>query len=234
MSRRMFLYRTALQAARIAAAARAHPGGTVLVLVGANHERDIKRSLAADPHFQLVDAASIGAPDDAEVAAHEAPRFDLAALSFNLLGLQSAGGAVDYAWMGSLLDGLDHTRGSTAETRFLRARLERLQGHADARATLKAYRELLPSVATSDRFTWTGVKDRSRLDSFFDPFGAMSLRERLLLEIARELYVLGRAPEAEAIRADLGRGLTGTRAAEFAAYWPVYVDPAGAAAQKPS
>jgi hypothetical protein len=37
-----------------------------------------------------------------------------------------------------------------------------------------------------EKFTWTGVKDFSRVDSYFDPFGNLSLAKRIRLELARE------------------------------------------------
>jgi hypothetical protein len=52
----------------------------------------------------------------------------------------------------------------------------------------------------------------------------MSLRQRLQLETARELYAIGQPEPADAIRAELAHDLTAARAAEFGAYWPTFVE----------
>jgi hypothetical protein len=83
--------------------------------------------------------------------------------------LQCRAGTVDYKWMRDLLDGLELVHGATAETRLLRLRLNRLDGHASALATLRGYQDLLLSIPAAARFTWTGVKDDSRLDATLIP-----------------------------------------------------------------
>jgi hypothetical protein len=54
--------------------------------------------------------------------------------------------------------------------------------------------------------------------------GRQVLGYRLQLKIARELYAVGQSKAADAIRADLAHDLAGTKAAEFAAYWPAFVE----------
>src|SRR3546814_14807812 len=61
------------------------------------------------------------------------------------------------------------------------------------------------------RFTWDGVKDRKRIDSYFDPFGNLTIAQRARLEAARIYYLLGRDPEAEAIRSALRAELSTSR-----------------------
>jgi hypothetical protein len=226
LSRRLFLYRTALQARRIEEAARAWSGRTLLVVVGAYHERDIKRFLAADPRIELVEATSFGAPSAEEAAQLDRPRYLLAALNFNLLGRQAATGRVDWSWMGEMLDSLDRAA-PTPETRLLRIRLGRLTGRLTPAEALKAYRALLADTPAEAAFTWTGVKDRSRLDSFFDPFGNMSVSQRIVLETGRELYALSKPRDAETVRDELAKGLSPTKAGELSAYWDMFMRPKG-------
>lgn len=52
-ARRLFLYRTFMQSQRILAAARAHPGGTVLVVIGYIHKADLEAILSQDAAIQL-------------------------------------------------------------------------------------------------------------------------------------------------------------------------------------
>ena len=223
LSRRLFLYRTALQAKRIGQAARAWRGKTMLVVVGAYHARDIKIFLAADPRIELVDASNIGTPSEAEAAALDRPRYLLAALSYNLLGRQSATGQVDWHWMSGMLDALE-AKTKTPETRLLRLRLQRLTGKIGAKAAIDAYRSLAAETPEDALFTWTGVKDRSRIDSFFDPFGSLTIRQRAQVELARELIGSGLNKQAEAIRDQLASALGGGKATQLAGYWPMLKD----------
>jgi hypothetical protein len=223
MARRLFLYRTALQERRIAAAAHARPGKTVLVIVGADHIRDLKSSLGADAKIDLVASSAIGLPSDAEVAAHDDPRYLYAALNFNLLGVQGDGHPVDWPWMRDMLTTLGQRDGDSAELALFRLRLARLTGAASATATLAAYRELLVHMPKDAGFTWTGVQDHTRVDSYFDPFGNLSLHQRLQLEIGRELYASGHPAEAEAQRAALAKLLSPTQAAQLSSYWDMFI-----------
>ncbi|MBL8656686.1 MAG: hypothetical protein JNJ92_04910 [Altererythrobacter sp.] len=220
MSRRLFLYRTMLQARRIGQAARAWRGKTLLVVVGAYHERDIETFLAADPGIVLVTAQGVGEPDADTAARFDRPRYLLASLSFNLLGRQAATGNIDLGWMAEMLDRLE-ADGPTPETSLLRLRLRRLSGDADAAATLAAYRTLWSATPADAGFTWTGVKDHSRLDSFFDPFGNLTVRQRIRLEMAREMVALGRTGDTVVLRRELAAMLNPAQAAQLHAYWPL-------------
>jgi len=222
MSRRLFLYRTALQARRIAAAARSIPGRTILVVVGAFHERDIETMLSQEKGIELIQAPEIGAPSEAEIAKHESQRHDLAALTFNLLGRQS-GGPVDWRWMNELMLAAERRKLSAPEIQFLRLRLDRLTGAKDPTSILRDYNRFLETVPREAIFTWTGAKDVARLDTFFDPFGNLTVRQRLMIEIGRELYGLGRRKAAEEMRAKLASELTATKRAQLEVYWNNYL-----------
>src|SRR5919199_2244670 len=98
-ARRLGLYRTFMQAMRIKAACRAHPGGVVLVVIGYWHKHDIEKVLEGTPQVSIVQPSSFGHPTTEEVETHVA-RADLCAVaSFNLLGVQSAAGIVAWEWL---------------------------------------------------------------------------------------------------------------------------------------
>src|SRR6185312_16970132 len=61
-SRRLGLYRTFLQAMRIKAVARQHPGETVLVVIGYFHKGDIEGVLAGTPGIEIVQPSTFGRP----------------------------------------------------------------------------------------------------------------------------------------------------------------------------
>lgn len=220
LARRLFLYRTALQARRVIAAAKARPGKTLLVIVGANHERDIEAAVRAEPELELVQAPDIGEPTETAAAAFDSPRHAFAVLSFNLLGQQAQTQHVDLSWMEELIGSLRRT---TPEVRLFQIRLSRLSGQADGRRSLEAYRRLLEGMAEDASFTWTGATDRTRLDSFFDPFGNLTVRQRVQLEIARELNGIGKRTQAARAIDGLGKELPRAMRAQLYSYWEQHV-----------
>jgi hypothetical protein len=219
LARRLFLYRTAMQARRISAAARARQNQTILVLVGAFHERDIENFLKQDASIEVVQAAVFGLPAAAEAARYDTSARRLAVLIFNLLGQQSETGTLDLTWMQENLDAVEGQGGPTLETRLLRIRLDRLIGKLAPAAALSAYRRLIPHADPAALFSWSGVRDGSRLDSYFDPFGNATILQRLNLEVARELYALGRPREAEDVKARVEKELPPSKRAQLAGYW---------------
>ena len=217
LPRRLYLYRTYLQAQRIAAAARAHPGGRVVVVVGEFHKRDIEAILADEPGVRVVQPSSLGRPDAHEIAAHDRPEYRTAIARFNLLGGQSASGAVDYAFVGRALAGLE-AGGATPQTRLLRTRLELLQGRISRAEAIARYRALAADAGTAG-FAWSGVKDAARVDSWFDPFGNLDVRRRALLEAARETLAAGDATAATALLDESAQGLSPRQLGQLRGYW---------------
>ncbi|MFL5539323.1 MAG: hypothetical protein ACJ8J0_10030 [Longimicrobiaceae bacterium] len=219
-ARRLFLYRTFLQARRVAAAAAQHPGRTVLVVVGSYHTEDIERILAEDPRFEIVKPSSFGQPTAAEVE-REIRAPDLFAIAaFNLLGVQSRE-RTDAAWVGRVVARLA-AAGRTPEVELLETRLGVLAGRIAPEAAAARYAGIAARAGDA-RFTWTGVQDRSRLDSYFDPFGNLTVARRALLEQAREEAKRGRADEAARLRTQLEAQLTPVQRIQLAAYWDEYV-----------
>ncbi len=221
LPRRLFLYRTFLQAQRIAAAARAHAGGTVLVVVGEFHKHDIEAILSGMPGIEVVTPSQIGPPSAEQIAAHSRRDYSLAIARFNLLGAQAATGNVDWDWIGRVLDALSHGS-DDAEVALLRTRYDRLRGTMDREDAVAAYRRIAGRADASRQAGWDGVLDRQRVDSYFDAFGNLRIDQRARVELARELArVPGRkrAAEVEAIRAVLVKELTPRQARQFDVYW---------------
>lgn len=218
--RRLGLYRTYLQAMRIKAVINRHPGATILVLIGYFHKGDIERVLGQAPGLRITQPSAFGSPSATEIEA-EVTRHDLLAiLSFNLLGVQSQG-PVNWDWLARCLDRVEEG-GATAETALLRTRRDVLHHHLPGEHAVARYRALQPGTA---RFTFDGVQDRSRLDSYYDPFGNLTVAQRALLEIAREYYQLGRAADAERVKYHLVdvSDLSVLQSHQLLAYWDAYL-----------
>lgn len=221
-SRRLFLYRTFMQARRIAAAARNYPRRRMLVVVGVMHKDDIEGVLSAYPWVRVVQPSAIATePDAAAIARHTRPE-DLAAIaSFNLLGVQWRDQNLDRGWMGETVTALRQQRPG-AESDLFAARLAELEG-APARSSLAEYLRIA-GAAGDAAFTYTGVRDRSRIDSFFDPFGNLTVSQRASVEAARVHHALGERDAAEAIRQRLRQALDGElKRLQLDGYWARYV-----------
>ena len=129
---------------------------------------------------------------------------------------------MDYGYVGRAVGRQAAEAGLTPEVRLLQMRLGVLTGAVPPETAAEQYRPVEESAAPDASFTWTGAKDRSRLDSFFDPFGALTVRQRAAVERARALYRLGRVAEAEAVRDVLAAALPAQKAAQLRSYWPAY------------
>ena len=221
-ARRLFLYRTFLQARRVLRAAQNHPGGLLLLVVGDMHKPDIERVLAGYPQVEVVAPSSFGLPTDADVAAEERVEDVYAVATFNLLGVQPRMGVVDYGYLSRAVERLEQAA-TTPEIRLLRTRLGVLTGALPAGDAAERYRRIREDVGPDAAFTWTGVKERGRLDSYFDPFGNLTVGQRAAVEQARELYKLGRAGAADAIEEELAAALPGPKAVQLHAYWHEHV-----------
>lgn len=223
-ARRLFLYRTFLQAMRIARAAREHPGGTVLVLVGSLHKDDLETILADERGVRVVPPRRFGAPSPEEVARHvRLP--DLAAVAtFNLLGAQSGTGILDREWVGRAVARLE-AEAAGPEAGLLATRLGVVTGALAQLEAADRYAAIAREADPEARFTWDGVLDRRRLDSFADPFGNLTVARRARLEQARELGKAGRAAESREVLDRLAGELSPLQAAQLEAYAPEWLVP---------
>ncbi|MDQ8756126.1 hypothetical protein RCO27_07765 [Sphingosinicella sp. LHD-64] len=221
-ARRLFIYRTFMQARRIASAARNYSGRRMLVVVGVMHKDDIESILAAYPWVRVVQPSAIAAePDAAAIARHTRPE-DLAAIaSFNLLGTQWRDANLDRAWMRETVEALRRQRPGP-ESDLFAARLAELEG-APARASLAEYLRIAGAAGDAG-FTYTGVRDRSRIDSFFGPFGNLNVAQRASVEAARVHHGLGERDATETIRLRLRQALDGElKRLQLDGYWARYV-----------
>lgn len=219
LPRRLFLYRTFMQARRIRHAASLHRGKTLLVVIGSMHKDDIERILRDDPTLTIVQPSSFGAPDADQVqrAIEDDDRFAIA--SFNLLGMQSSTGVVDWGWLRRVVDALPK---ATAEVTLLRTRLAVLTGAMSPERAATAYAAIARDAGDAS-FRWTGVKDRRRLDSWFDPFGNLDVAKRALVEEARERYKMKDSARGDALRLRLRNALAPSMQAQLDGYWMEFV-----------
>jgi hypothetical protein len=208
-------------AEHIRAAAHAHAGGTVLVVVGYFHKPDLEAHLKPDHAISLVSASSIGRPTIAEAESVTTTGQRAAILSFNLLGRQAASGVYNIPWLEKILAGFSKERPGP-EADLFKLRLNELAGRTTSRRAARDY-EKIAAVAGDQRFTWTGLKDESRLDSYFDPFGGLGVADRAGLECARVKLAMGQRQEAERLLARIRSKLNTRRAREFDAYVEDYL-----------
>ena len=223
--RRLGLYRTFMQAMRVRAAARGRAGDTLLVVVGSTHKEDIERVLTGDAGIRVVQPSALSVPPPAE-AERQLTTTDLYAIAtFNLLGVQAALGPVDWAWVGEVLDRLERAAGRSPEVRLLRTRHGVLRGTLRPDDAIASYATIAKEAPPQARFTFTGVEDARRLDSYFDPFGNLGVRQRALLEQAREHGRAGRAARAHDLRRELlaSGSWPPMRRAQLLAYWQRYI-----------
>jgi hypothetical protein len=216
-ARRLFLYRTFMQAKRIQKVAAANQGKTVLVVIGATHKTDIEEILIGENGIEIAQPSSFGRPAEDAVESETRPEDLFAIATFNLLGVQSKTKNVKWDWMGRILDRLESA--GTAETKLLRTRYEVLNQQLSSQKALVIYEELYKVVGADSQLTWSGVKDKSRVDSYFDPFGNLSVKQRIQLEIARENSKLGRFAVVTTIKKNLESELTPSKAQQLEAYW---------------
>lgn len=217
LPRRLYLYRTYMQAKRLAQAAKARPGGTVVLVVGEFHKRDIEAILAGDPAIELVQPSAVGEPTADEVVQHDRREYRLAIATFNLLGVQEKAGNVDFAWLREVVGQLEK-QDDTPEVQLLATRLALLEGRIDARQAIARY-ERIARVDGDPPLTWNGVKDRTRIDSYFDPFGNLDVRRRALLESAREWYRLGNTRKGDALLTQVAADLSPRKRTQLEGYW---------------
>lgn len=224
MARRLFLYRTFMQVRRIAAAARSYPGKRILVVVGTMHKDDIEKILADDSGIRVIQpSAMMDEPNPAKIA--ELTRWeDLAAIAtFNLLGAHGRAPNLDHAWMAEVVEQL-RKQHPGAESDLFAAKLAEISGR-DASAALRDYLRIA-KAAGDNRFTWTGVRDKARIDSYFDPFGNLPVASRALLEAARIHVSQCRPEQAAEIHDRISRSLeSDLKSIQFKAYWARYVMP---------
>ncbi|KAF2514874.1 hypothetical protein [Flavobacterium foetidum] len=183
--RRLFLYRTFLQARRIQKVLENYKeSDTVLVVIGAFHKNDIEKNLKENG-YEILQPSSFGTITEKEIHDNFKKEDAFAILSFNLLGMQSYLGKVNTKLTEYAFEHLKDD--NSAETAFLKIKYGLYQKKVSSKEAVSLYRSLLDNVG-EQKFSWNGVKNKSRIDSYFDPFGNLSLKQRIILELARELF----------------------------------------------
>lgn len=218
LPRRLFLYRSFMQARRIEAVAHSHPGQTVLVVVGYFHKHDIEAILGDDKGVRLVEASRFGQPTPQEIRQHDRPEYEYAVAAFNLLGKQFSTGAVNMKWVGAIVADLSAKHPDSPEVKLFATRLALLTHAINARQAITRYRAILADSKDTP-FTWTGVQDTQRVDSYFDPFGNLTVHQRTQVELARMLYQTHDTADAAALLPSIQVELTPRKAAQLVGYW---------------
>ncbi len=224
-ARRLELYRTFMQAMRVRNVAERFKGQTLLVVVGYMHKYDIERSLTGQKDLEIVQPSAFGAPTDEEIQKQVTLPDLFAIATFNLLGVQPLTKNVAWEWVDEVLAQLE-SRSPGTETALLRTKFKVLRGTATPQGALANYAELIQRPDADETFTYTGVIDRRRVDSFFDPFGDLTIRQRLMLELARENAKIHELKQAESWKNKLSSSLSEMQRSQLQGYWQRYVEAA--------
>lgn len=183
LPRRLFLYRTFMQAKRIQKVLENYSSGdTVLVVIGAFHKNDIEKHLK-EQGYRVVQPSTFGSIDQQAIDRHFQRPDAFAILSFNLLGMQANLNKINNQLVDYALTKIEDL--NSGEIEFFRIRRAVLQKKLSPKDAAFQYNKLLSNIK-DEQWTWNGVKDKTRVDSYFDPFGNLPLDDRIRLELARE------------------------------------------------
>jgi len=219
--RRLFLYRTFLQAMYIKKTAEQYPGDTILAVVGSYHKEDLEKILGAHG-FTIIDPKGFGQFTSSDVDANFLTEDAYAIASFNLLGLQSTTVFRDSVFLKKALSVLEKER--TAETKLFSIRYKLLYHHINSAQAIEEYRKVLTGLSKENKFTWTGVKNMQRIDSYFDPFGNMTVWQRSQLELAREYFATGDRINYTKTKEILENEFTGLKKSLLREYMKIYLE----------
>lgn len=219
-ARRLFLYRTFLQAKRIQAAAQNYSSqDTVLVIIGSYHKDDIEKHLTA-AGYPVMKTSLKGEPQAEEVENNRELTDAYAIASFNLLGLQSTQ-TVNLDLVSDAIKQISTIE--SWESELLRLKYKLLMKQISSKEAIKQYVFISSNVLKTEQFTWNGVKHINRIDSYFDPFGNMTVWQRVQLELAKEYLSSDNKKGLATQKLLLDNELTGLKKAMFNAYWTEYI-----------
>lgn len=183
LPRRMFLYRTFLQSKRIQKVLENYSShDTVLVVIGAFHKNDIENNLK-EQGYQIIQPSAFGNINQQEIDDQFRKQDGYSILSFNLLGMQSQIRKVNEKLVDYALANFGNDE--SIELEFFKIRRAVVFEKISSKKALDLYQDLLDKIG-NENWSWTGVKDETRIDSYFDPFGNLTLKDRIRLELARE------------------------------------------------
>ncbi len=221
-ARRLFLYRTFLQAQRIKAVAKNFTQkDTLLIIIGDMHKQDIERNLAS-AGYTIINSANFGNITDEEIKRNYELMDAYAIASFNLLGVQAKTNIIA---QGLLAEAMVHIRiVNSPEAAFFATKYLLFDKKISSKEAINKYQPILKTLPKGTDFSWTGVKDKSRLDSYFDPFGNMTLWQRIHLEIAREYFMVGNTINCNKEKEFLLNELQDLKKGMLFAYWQEYIE----------
>lgn len=180
--RRLFLYRTFQQAKRIERVLQGHTErDTILVVIGAYHKHDISTHLGQNG-YRIIRPDTFGEISEDDIQQHFREEDAYAILSFNLLGMQSRLGKINTVLIDKAFAKLGTVQ--TPELDLFRAKYAAISQTMNDKELIKHYRGLLGKTDPATVFTWNGVKVKTRVDSYFDPFGNLTVQQRIQLELA--------------------------------------------------
>ncbi|HKI79361.1 MAG TPA: hypothetical protein VKA26_12525 [Ignavibacteriaceae bacterium] len=220
-ARRLFLYRTFLQGKRIERAAMNYKNDTLLVIIGTMHKEDLENHLSADGYV-IINPTDFGEITQKEISNNFKTEDAIAICSFNLCGVQSRSKLINYKLLDYAFNKLDKI--NSGESGFFKIRYKLLKKEITHENAIDEYKSLLENVNEKTMFTWTGVKDKRRLDSYFDPFGNMTLWQRTHLELAREYYLINDFTNYLKEKNIIMAEFNGLKKAMLTDYWSEYIE----------
>lgn len=222
-TRRLFQYRTFMQAMSIKAIAEERLGETILVVVEHRHKVDIESILSNNSSIEIIQPSKFGYPTDQEISQQKDLKDAFAICSFNILGLQATH-EIDMSWVEENLNML-RKHDCTSEVKLLEVKLELLKETITDTEAIKRYIELEKGLNYYQRFTYTGVKDKTRIDSYFDPFGNLSVKNRLRIELGKSFYNIKQKDKVDVLKEEIlsMSSLTIFQEKQLEAYWNMYI-----------
>ncbi|WP_299668156.1 hypothetical protein [uncultured Polaribacter sp.] len=221
-ARRLFLYRTFLQAKRIESVCRKYSkNDTILVVIGALHKNDIEVNLASKG-YTIIQPSSYGKIALKEKEESFKINDAYAITTFNLLGMQSKIDVINKELVDYAINKLDKDRPGL-ELEFFKVKYDVLRNKIDSKIAIKSYLKLLTNISKDSKFTWTGVKHNYRIDSYFDPFGNLTLWQRIHLELAREYLKINNTAAYQKQKELLFKEFKGFKLGMLSAYWGEHI-----------
>ncbi|OCA88043.1 hypothetical protein A8F94_09480 [Bacillus sp. FJAT-27225] len=219
--RRLFLYRTYMQAMRIKKIANQYNGKTLLIIVGHMHKYDIEEILKQEKDIEIIQPSSFGYPEESEIVKNQHVEDFFAIAAFNLLGVQSQY-EIDYEWLEEVIGKLNK-QDSSIEVELFTLLFNR--NHYSNEERINKYNILLQKARDERTFTYTGVVDKTRLDSFFNPFASLSIKSYLQLLIGKEYSKLGNTEKALDCKMELlqNEHLNPKQKGQLEAYWERFI-----------
>ena len=215
--RRLFIYRTYMQAMRIKKIAKLYKGKTLLIVVGHMHKPDIEDMLSSEEDIEIIQPSVYGYPEQKEIIDNQKVEDFFAIASFNLLGVQRYY-ETERGWLEKVIGHLNKLNPSI-ETQLYTLLLN--QNIYSKDELIHQYNNLHRHATDELRFTYTGIVDENRIDSYFNPFANISIKSYLKLLIAKEYVQLGNVLKALEFKNELLQveSLNPQQKLQFEGYW---------------